>query len=346
MQMKIGSAMCLACCVLCGLLEGTSSGQSAVTSADREAARALEGEADAMIAAHNYKEACRKLEESRRRDPASANGVRLAACYEKAGQLASARREYARAIGSTENPDRRKALESVIAELEPRVSYLTVVVPPIADVPGLKVTRDGEPLERGQWSQPFPIDAGSFVIAASATAMELQQYTDEIKEGEKKSITLQAFKPIASAPPPDVPAGSATPPPANDNPPKSEMSHAGSFPWFEQRTVGFAVGGVGVASVIVGSIFGIKQLSDNHDALGKCPDSRCATQEEKNLHDESVDKARTSRDVAYVGFGLGGAALVAGAVLVLTAPKQTDTKLSMAPVFTGRGPGFVFNGRW
>jgi hypothetical protein len=54
-----------------------------------------------------------------------------------------------------------------MAALEPRLSTLTVEVPPeIAARPGLALTRDGAPLPPAAWGVALPIDAGTHALAA------------------------------------------------------------------------------------------------------------------------------------------------------------------------------------
>ena len=77
-----------------------------------------------------------------------------------------------------------------------------------------------------------------------------------------------------------------------------------------QRTIGLVVGGVGVAGVVVGSIFGAMALSGS-----PCSSSNktCATQAD---HDTLV----ANETIANIGLGVGLVDLVVGNYLFLTAP--------------------------
>ena len=102
-------------------------------------------------------------------------------------------------------------------------------------------------------------------------------------------------------------------------------------PLLTQKTTGFIVGGVGVAGVVVGTIFGLRVNSKNSDSNAICPTGTyCSPADQARYHD-SVDSARSARTVSIVSFIVGGAALVTGAVLVATAPKPKPVTVSFVP---------------
>ena len=83
-----------------------------------------------------------------------------------------------------------------------------------------------------------------------------------------------------------------------------------------QRTLGFVGLGVGAVGVGVGAVAGVLVLSQRSDldADPGCP-SRCADA-------DAVDAFNTKRHVSTIGFVIGGVALAAGAVALLTAPRS------------------------
>jgi hypothetical protein len=84
--------------------------------------------------------------------------------------------------------------------------------------------------------------------------------------------------------------------------------------------VALAAGGVGLAGIALGTVFGLqsKSLHDDSQAPGVCTKSACDT-----LHGvDLIDRARNAGNVSTVAFVVGGAGLVAGATLWFTAPRS------------------------
>jgi hypothetical protein len=107
-----------------------------------------------------------------------------------------------------------------------------------------------------------------------------------------------------------------------------------------QKTIGIVVGAVGVVGLVAGGVFAAQAKSKNDAALAicvdtpdACPDADVAT------HDKNVSDAKSAQTMSIVGFAVGGAALVGGAVLYFTAP-STKTALRVQPLVGTRG-GYV-----
>jgi hypothetical protein len=104
-----------------------------------------------------------------------------------------------------------------------------------------------------------------------------------------------------------------------------------------QRVVGVVVAGVGLAGIIVGSVFGIEAQSKNSEAL-KPENCRTSTLCSPNGLSLTND-AKNSATISTVAFIAGGAAVAAGAVIWLTAPRApASTGLRAVPV-VGLGYG-------
>ena len=90
------------------------------------------------------------------------------------------------------------------------------------------------------------------------------------------------------------------------------------------RGLGLGLGIVGVLGIGVGTGFGIAAMSKWNDNKGNCDltssPKTCPPDTQKQ-----VDRARNFATVSNLGFGLGGALLVAGIVLVATSGSSTDT---------------------
>ena len=113
---------------------------------DSAAAQSLFDQAKKEMAAHDYADACPKLEESLRLQEGIGTLLNLASCYEHAGKLASAWSKYlevatrARAAGQAARA--RIGRERADA-LAPKLSNLVVDVPGATHPDGLEVRRDG-----------------------------------------------------------------------------------------------------------------------------------------------------------------------------------------------------------
>jgi hypothetical protein len=114
------------------------------------------------------------------------------------------------------------------------------------------------------------------------------------------------------------------------------------------------VGGVGLAAVATGTIFAIQSRADNAEALKLCRipvpmENRedCADDDEQRRHTDLVDSAERSRLIGFIGFGVGGAALITAAILFATGDSDSDAPRSafeIAPLWAGGVRGAALSG--
>jgi hypothetical protein len=261
----------------------------------------------------NYAEACPKLAASAKLDPGAGTLLNLAACYEKNGQTASAWVTYrdAEATASAKGrADWANKARTKARALEPKLARLTIVV--AAPARGLVIERDGVPVSEGELGTALPIDPGSHAI--QATAPGHQPWSTTIEVTPERSSTVNVPE-LAPTPPPP-----ASTPPATASPP-TPPPQAGPAPGAGQRIAGVAVAGAGLVGVALGAVFGLDAKSTHDEALDEhCRTETICTAEGATL----VDDAQTSATVSTIAFGLGAAALAAGAVLYFTAPSGAD----------------------
>src|SRR3954469_21327102 len=96
-------------------------------------AEALYRQARQLMSEGKFAEACPKLAESHRLDPAAGTLLNLAVCHEKEGKTASAWVEYNDLLGtkgSDEASERRRTADERIRELEPGLARITFVPDP------------------------------------------------------------------------------------------------------------------------------------------------------------------------------------------------------------------------
>ncbi len=278
--------------------EGTS--QSTVAQALFEQARKLMDEG-------SYDDACPKLVESQRLDPATGTLLNLGICYDKAGKTASAWDAFKQALASAQREgraDRAGFAQKHIEQIEPRLSTLMVVVPDDERPDGMDVTVDGVALGHAAWGAPIPMDPGKHVVRVTATGRR-PWVTDVVlgSEADRKVVTITPLEPVAEAPPPP-PSGPDVAPPVD--------ASGGS------ATMGYVVGGAGVVFLGVGAYFGLRAFSSWSDREDHCVGGCDAT---------AVTKAEdTNRFANYanVAVPLGLLGIGVGTYLVVTAPGEQE----------------------
>jgi hypothetical protein len=308
-----------------------SSVASAQPATDEAMAESLFREAKALMAKDSYAEACPKFAESQRLDPGTGTLLALAFCHEKAGKVASAWAEYTSVLLAADKAgqsERSKVARSRIAALEPLLPHLAVRVPDaMRSVAGFELKRDGIVLGAAAWGTSSPVDPGEHAVDATAPGHKPFHATVTLAPsaaGEIVVTELEREAVIAPPAPTEPPASVPVVGPPRE--PEPEPDGSG------RRTVGYAVGGVGIVGLGIGSIFGISALGKASDANSACPDTRCANADAVRTNDE----AKTAATVSTVAFAIGAVAVAAGVYLVLSAPssKKSATARALAGGFT------------
>jgi serine/threonine-protein kinase len=320
-------------------IAASSAVAGAQPSHDPVAAQALFDAAKRLVAQGKYGEACSKLEESQRLDPAIGTHYALAECYEKAGRLASAWVAFldvASESSAQGRADREKYAKARAAALMPRLSRITVNVPAAARVAGLQIKKDSETLREAQWGVAVPADTGSHVIAASAPGKVPFETTVVTREdGTTLGVDIPPLADAPSAPTATTSFSSTTTAPTTIS---TEEHHGTSA----QPVIGIVVGAAGVAGLAVGAIFGAEALSKHSASQQQCQGNACTPAGIQDVND-----GKSAGNISTIALAAGAAALVGGAVLWLTAPRgETKTGLRAAPIVARDGGGFAIQGAW
>jgi hypothetical protein len=184
--------------------------------ADESEAERLFREARSAMLEGRFDEACPKLAESHHLDPHVGTLLNLAACHERQGKTASAWVEYqeahtaARAEGQA---DRARLAEQRLAVIEHRVPWLRVAV--LGDSAGITVTLDGSELPAVALGTELPVDPGAHVVGAQMTGRRRFEERVELREGERRNVTVVLDAPIEDKPPPSRTVVDSSPPPRN-----------------------------------------------------------------------------------------------------------------------------------
>ncbi|HMR80146.1 MAG TPA: hypothetical protein PKD61_33795, partial [Polyangiaceae bacterium] len=265
---------------------------------ERDAATAdtLFREARALMAAHRFAEACPKLVESQRLDPAPGTAINLSDCYAGTGRLVEALQAARDALASLEPGDsRHEPITEQIKRLEGRVPKLLLRLPANAPT-DLRVALDGTTLDQPQKGTALSVNPGTHSVVASATGRADRKLTVKLAESESKEILIEAGDPSNAIERPD-----RRPPGAGD----------GSL-----ATVGYVVGGAGVLGLVWGTVSYLDFRSIENDRESICPTTvRCSSAEiaEDNRLREDADASGAR---AAISLGLGVIGVGAGATLL------------------------------
>jgi len=317
--------------------------------AQKAAAESLFDDGLRAMKSGHFSEACPKLEESERIDPAIGTLLYLAECYEKQGRTASAWatfREAASTAKAQGETDRSRVAATRADRLQPSLSKLTLnVVPETARLANLRVMREGVPLASTLFGVAIPVDPGKYHIVASADGYLSHEADIEVlANGDNKALEIPAL--VASATPAAAVAttpnattaqASSTVPPSNPEPASPATGNA-------LRTAGYVTGALGVVSLGIGTYFGVKAISKNNDAKEHCPGGNtCNDPAGESL----TNDAQSAATVSNITIAVGAAFVVAGVVLYVTsAPKgkPESARLELHPLVSRELAGIGFGG--
>jgi serine/threonine-protein kinase len=330
----------------CVILTATPARAQDASSAAR--AEALFQEARQLMSQDKYTEACPKLAASQKLDPGPGTLMNLAGCYEKNGQAASAWATWIEAQSASEragHADWAATCRDRAAAILPKVSRLSVVVPPSSEVPGLVVERDGVRVERAEWGSAVPVDPGTHPVTASAPGRQPWSAMVQISpNGAAQSVHV----PVLEASPTEAPMPTPIAAPlARPSEPAHRQESAAPEPassWTTGRVAGAAMAGLGVVGLAVGGFYGLKAKSTHDDALNHCEGTDCYA-EGLELDSEARDQATISTVAVASGLGL----IAAGAALYLvSSPSQPSRETTVAVGLrpSAQGLSLSMGGAW
>lgn len=310
---------------------------------DKVAAEMLFEEGRRLAETNKYSEACPKFADSQKLDPSAATLLNLANCLEKLGRTATAWATFKQAGSLASALGRIDYVETADRHanaLFPRASRLIVSVPHAVD--GMTVKRDGAVLEHSEWGSPIPIDAGSHTLVATGPGYASWISTVDIaQDGLEVTVAVPLLQALPVQSPPTANAfplatGTALMPAT-----KGDLQHPGDT----RRLIGWMVVGGGVASLGVGTVFGVMAIDKYHSSMNEMA---LGCEYETTVCDPGVvsdrNAARTYGDISSWTLGLGAAALVGGTVIWITAPRGTSERVGwgVAPM----PGGAVVRGVW
>lgn len=343
-----------ACLLIASLVAPAASAQPPrqPTAEDKALAEALFLDARKLMEAGQFKDACPKLAQSQELDPSGGTLLNLAVCHEKEGKTASAWAEYKEAATLSEaagKKDRAELARARAAELEKQLSRLVLEVE--APAKGMVILLNGKELSAAAATgTPMPVDPGDHTVEATAPGKKTWSAKVALEAGaSSKKVVIPALEDAAAAPPvepvkPQGPAGPVVPAGPQEAP------GGGST----LRTLAIVAGGVGLAGLAVGSVFGIMTFGHAGDAGAECGpgDLACG-----GARQQAYEDGRTTGLISTLGFGVGLAGVGAGvALFVLSgksapadsakAPRKQAGGVWVAPEVGARGGQLKVGGRW
>jgi hypothetical protein len=302
-------------------------------------AETLFQDAKKLMADREYTNACPKLAESYRLDPGNGTRLALALCYEGQGKTASAWglfTDVAAAAKQENRADRETIARAHVAALEPKLSRLAIDVPSsTAHVAGLEVKRDGIVTAQAVWGTAVPVDPGDHVVEASAPGKK--RWRSLVKVGPKADRVTLSIPALEDEPVVAQPAPSAAPARPSEAP---QPSASGG------KTIGFVVGGVGIAALGVGAFFGVRAITKSSEAKSLCSTDACTNEHAVSINGDAKSAAR----VADVVLGAGLVAVAVGAILVLSSPKGAPPRATktfpLTPSADRYGGGLSLQSTW
>lgn len=339
-----------ACACLVGALCAARFARAQVSPEEKASAEAVFEEGMRLIKQGNFAEACPKFELSQRVEPAVGTMLYLAECYEKTNRTASSWAMFREAASLAETSgqiDRMKTAQMRAAKLEPRLAWLTIDVAKEALVPGLQLRRNGVLVSAELSGTATPVDPGEVLVEASAPGH--LPFSTKAKVAAKGRVVV-AVPALQAAPeaapvavPPPLPHVDNVPPPVNATaqtaaPPPSSAAPA---PADHPSIVPWVVGGVGVVALGVGTVFGLKAISNADDARAMCPNNHC----NDPAGEKAASDAHSQATISNVSFVLGGAAVATGVVLYFTLPTKHGTQVGLLPMVDQSSLGLALRGK-
>lgn len=276
-----------------------------------------------LLEAGKFAEACPKFEASNKAAWAPGTTINLADCYERMGRLASAWAKFLEAEPHFRNrtpPDPRADIAKQRADaLYPKLSRITIEVPPSSKIAGIVVKRDGDLVDEATWGTGLPVDPGKHVVEVSAPGKEPWKWEADVGAG---GATVSVKVPVLK----DAAAPVATVAPDTGMP--------------LQKKIAIGAGAAGVVGLALGGVFGGLTLGKVGDS-----DKSCAKQADGTFRCDAAgaqlrDDAKGLSTISTIGFIAGGVLAAGGVVLWLTSPTSSP------PASDGAAPPPKSAGLW
>lgn len=256
----------------------------------------------AALASGDYAGACAFFEESVKLDPAPGTVLNLGICNEKQGKFIAAVGHYKNAALAFGKAPARADAEKRAEEAERKVALVIVRRSP--NLPAdARISINGKQLAPEELEKPMRIDPGSVELAVDADGFERNVTPVRAESGmQSEAIAVQGAR-LSTKTVVKTEVRDGVPP---------------------LRTVGFVVGGVGVASLVVGSITGILAMGQAGIYRDACDRSTTPNVCDQRGYD-SAQSLKTLAPLSTITLIAGGVLVAGGVTLILVAPKSSTS---------------------
>jgi hypothetical protein len=305
--------------------------------AETAAARALAIEGLKLADAGKCGEAIEKLARAEKLHHAPIVLGRLGECQIAQGKLVDGTENLRKVLREALPPSPSPALvksreraQSALDTAKPKIAILTITLKGAPTSASPTVTVDGQPVSAALLDSERPSDPGEHVVEATAVGYLKATTRVTLTAGEKQAVSLKLENDPNYVPPapPAEPTTSARTGLSLDTgmgAGRDAGSTGGTTLGPPNRSGAYIAWAFGGAALAVGGGFGFVAIKGKNDLESKCPGNQCAPTLQGQL-----DSARTAGTISTVAFGVGGAGIVLGTVLFLTASPRPIEKSAHA----------------
>jgi hypothetical protein len=275
-------------------------------------------EGQKLLEAGRYGEACPKFEVAYRKDQQLGTLLNLAFCHKELGAVWPAWVEFKAAevkANALHLPDRRDFALRKMAELEKSLARVVVVVP--RDVELTEVLVEDRHVPEAERGVVFAAEPGDRKFSFRAKGKKaFVQLVTVVKGDQPQRLTVPPMEdelaPLAVEPSIAAPARPGLGPSSTRQ--RTDAMGDGSG----QKTLAIVFAGLGVVGVGVGATTGIMTLTNGCTASARKEDPSGCPDDQRGRNEAAAGEMTGL--ISTISFAVGGASLVAAAVLYFTAP--------------------------
>jgi hypothetical protein len=283
-----------------------------------------------LIEQGNCEAAVLKLRESLQQESSIGARFSIADCVEKTEPLEAWRvLKEAASLALFNHDERLSVAEARAAGLASRLAMITFRLPRGAERSDFELRVDGEIVDRYLYRSGIAATPGKHVVAASARGRRFEKSVaadvgvDAAVDVELRVDECKDASAVTSA---SAVGG-------------MEIDRGST-----RRALGLAIGSAGILGVATGVVFGILTVDKKHAIEAACGGSLGNCAAAPGSVDAENESAKTTAALSTVSLIVGGAALLGGATIYVTAP--SGMRLGPRAALIRQGAGLGLGGTW